>query len=73
MLGIFWFVLGGMAGAIVGVFIMCIAQIHKVSKRQYFNSLHNKMGVYMVYLLISNAFCVKKIINFYYCICLNTI
>lgn len=33
MLGIFWFVLGGMAGAIVGVFIMCIAQIHKVSKR----------------------------------------
>lgn len=33
MLGIFWFVLGGMAGTIVGVFAMCLAQINKAVKR----------------------------------------
>ncbi len=33
MLGIFWFILGGMAGAILGVFAMCLVQINKAVKR----------------------------------------
>ena len=33
MLGIFLFILGGMAGAILGVFAMCLVQINKTVKR----------------------------------------
>ena len=33
MLGIFLFILGGMAGAILGVFTMCMVQINKAVKR----------------------------------------
>lgn len=33
MLGIFWFIIGGMAGAIVGVFAMCLVQVNKVARR----------------------------------------
>lgn len=33
MLGIFLFILGGMIGAIVGVFTMCLMQVNKAVKR----------------------------------------